>query len=739
MPPGDTPATKPARWRPFEEARTFVRALGLKTQKEYQEWSKSGNRPTDIPGSPAIIYKAQWEGWADFLGNGGVRPRRTLKAPRPFAVARAYVHTLGLKNQSEYYAWAKTEARPEDVPANARTTYKDEWQGWEDWLGTTPGPFRPFAEARDYARALGLRSHGQWDEHAESPDFPADIPVNPSYHYRNDGWLGWSDWLGHTNLWTRLSIPAFLNSMLPVVPLLQPAELYAILRRNGLLTDKRKKTNARVFEAIERLCTADDPAAAVDDLATLLGGETQAGAPAEEATDAEKMAEEHAEAAPADLQRPTPPPRLRSPAALKAADRIAEGRLIDDEEILEFLVNNRVAALWQEVLDDEAAFSPERVRAEEGGPYFQTIRGRFLEQYEGASNLPLPAGYAFQRNGQLTPPNLMQRLAAFRLLKEKRLGNWSGVGAGKTISAVLSSRVIGARLTVIVAANATLPAWARVIAGVFPDSAVFVRDRGEEVNESFPDTVTFIKDLGFFQPDAGRPSYFLANYESFQQTWAPDFVRDLVARHKIDFVVLDEIQSARLRKPVPEQQESARRRTLKQLLTGAANRNPDLRVLGMSATPVMSDLHEAKTLLELITGDDLSDLPTRPTVMNAIEVHQKLIRHGIRYRPRYAQTIETHYPVIDGQGFLDELRQVPPGNLAALDTRSCCGRSGRTWPPSCAPAPWSSRSSSPTWWGRWWRPWRRPGCGLVSSPGSGRTAWTTSSRARSTCWSAPRR
>lgn len=326
-----------------------------------------------------------------------------------------------------------------------------------------------------------------------------------------------------------------------------------------------------------------------------------------------------------------------------------------------------MAALWQEVLDDEAAFSPDQVRAEEGGPYFQTIRGRFLEQYDGASNLPLPAGYAFRCNGQLTPPNLMQRLAAFRLLKEKRLGNWSGVGAGKTISAVLSSRVIDARLTVIVAANATLAAWARVVASVFPDSAVFVRDRGDEVNEAFPDTVAFIKDVGFFQPDPARPSYFVANYESLQQKWAPDFVRDLVGRHKIDFIVLDEIQSARLRKPVPEQEESARRRSVKQLLAGAGAGNPELRVLGMSATPVMSDLHEAKTLLELITGEDLSELPTRPTVTNAIEVHQKLIRHGIRYRPRYAQTIETQYPAIDGQAFLDELRQVPPKNVAALD------------------------------------------------------------------------
>lgn len=280
---------KPPKWRPFEEAREVVRALGLAKQKDFQEWSKSGSRPADIPGSPAIAYKGQGQGWADFLGNGGVRPRRTLTEARPDAEARAHVRSLGLKNQDEYFAWSKTDARPEDIPANPRLTYKDEWQGWDDWLGKAHGPFRPFAEAREYARSLGLQSHRQWEEHAQAPGFPADLPANPSYHYRNDGWLGWSDWLGHTNVWNRLSILAFLDSLLPVVPLLQPAELFSILRRNGLLTDRRKKANAGVVETIERLCTTDDPDAAAKDLATLLGGDVPAEAPAaEEKTDEEK-------------------------------------------------------------------------------------------------------------------------------------------------------------------------------------------------------------------------------------------------------------------------------------------------------------------------------------------------------------------------------------------------------------------------------------------------------------------
>ena len=41
---------------PFEEARAFVHALKLGSQKEWQEYSKSGKRPPNIPSSPWKTY-----------------------------------------------------------------------------------------------------------------------------------------------------------------------------------------------------------------------------------------------------------------------------------------------------------------------------------------------------------------------------------------------------------------------------------------------------------------------------------------------------------------------------------------------------------------------------------------------------------------------------------------------------------------------------------------------------------
>ena len=60
-------------WKPFDEARGFARSLQLKNVKEWEEYSKFGKvgipKPDDIPSAPWKIYKNDWNGWIDWLGN----------------------------------------------------------------------------------------------------------------------------------------------------------------------------------------------------------------------------------------------------------------------------------------------------------------------------------------------------------------------------------------------------------------------------------------------------------------------------------------------------------------------------------------------------------------------------------------------------------------------------------------------------------------------------------------------
>ena len=47
------------KFRLFEEAREFVRSLGLKNKKEWKKYSSSGKRPDDIPTHPERVYSKE--------------------------------------------------------------------------------------------------------------------------------------------------------------------------------------------------------------------------------------------------------------------------------------------------------------------------------------------------------------------------------------------------------------------------------------------------------------------------------------------------------------------------------------------------------------------------------------------------------------------------------------------------------------------------------------------------------
>jgi len=115
-----------------------------------------------------------------------------------------------------------------------------------------------------------------------------------------------------------------------------------------------------------------------------------------------------------------------------------------------------------------------------------------------------------------------------------------------------------------------------------------------------------------------------------------------------------------------DERASKRRMALVGFIANATERNPDMRVLAMSATPVINNLLEAKKLLETTIGVEFKELDTQPTVNNALAVHRALMLHGFRYRPPYEQEIRTvELPVVRND-LLDDLRGAQ-GQVLALE------------------------------------------------------------------------
>jgi superfamily II DNA or RNA helicase len=330
-----------------------------------------------------------------------------------------------------------------------------------------------------------------------------------------------------------------------------------------------------------------------------------------------------------------------------------------DQEAVEFLLASKLAKLWKHAYADPGA-AVRQAEAFVAGEYASRVRDEFLDQYKSATSLEIPKGYAFTVDGRVTPPNLMQRHVAVQVRDQNRVGNWSGTGAGKTLSAILASRVIGAELTVICCPNSVVEGWQRAILDAFPGSQVATKTFGPNEADGSDDPV------GFAAIDrAAPPRYVVLNYEMFQQPDSATRVREFADRERVDLLVIDEIHHTKQRQV---EDMSRRRQLVAALASAAAERNPSLRVLGMSATPVINNLQEGKSLVELVTGVQHGDLSTTATVPNCMRLHQHLIRLGTRWMPEYSLAYEQIEVPVDCGLVLDEIRALgSKGHPLALE------------------------------------------------------------------------
>jgi superfamily II DNA or RNA helicase len=122
-------------FKPFFEAKKYVQSLKLKSSTEWYEYSKSSERPNDIPGNPGRVYKDKgWKGYGDWLGNGTIANQN--KAFLNFSDAKKYVHKLKLRTQKDWNNYCRENTRPSNIPRSPAGVYKNKgWISWQDFLG----------------------------------------------------------------------------------------------------------------------------------------------------------------------------------------------------------------------------------------------------------------------------------------------------------------------------------------------------------------------------------------------------------------------------------------------------------------------------------------------------------------------------------------------------------------------------------------------------------------------------
>jgi hypothetical protein len=187
------------KYRSFEDAKKFVRSLELKSRTEWKRYCNSDNKPDDIPKVPWSTYKNEWTSLGDWLGTGRVATQNIQY--RTFEDARNFVQSLGLKGRDDWEKYCVSDNKPDDIPRNANNTYKKEWKGMGNWLGTgrvssQNKEFCTFEESKQFVQTLGLKSQKEWSNFCMSGNKPENIPTHPHDIYKNKGWVSLGHFLG---------------------------------------------------------------------------------------------------------------------------------------------------------------------------------------------------------------------------------------------------------------------------------------------------------------------------------------------------------------------------------------------------------------------------------------------------------------------------------------------------------------------------------------------------------------
>ena len=629
----------------FEDAKKIVHTLKIKIQKEWNIYAKSGKKPKNIPYCPQKHYD-EWISWGDWLGN---------KIFLEFEDAKKIVHTLKIKTQKEYKKYISSKNKLNNIPSSPNSTYKNKgWISWGDWLGTNNIAsknkiYLDFNIAHNIIIKLKLKNHLDWVNYCKK-NKNINIPSNPNSTYKNKGWISWGDWLGTETISCGLiskqrkeELLKYLYSIKPLLLKLNQTELYTIIKQSGNL--ELLETNISLINIKNTQEFTKEREKVVNDEIKKLEDNLDIEEEISNIPSIENIEETEVEEILQEEEKISLTSTSQLIEQLKSFDdcNIIAGL---DKEAINFLKKRRINEYWNNLLNNN--FDLELFKNTKfDGHFFNIVKEEFLQEYNDTINIEIPKNYIFKdKSNKIIKPNLMQLLSTHRIIKDNVLGNWSGTGGGKTLAAILASKILNANIIAIIAPNSVLDNWKDKINSYFTKETNNIITKIHNPN--------FVKD---------KNNYWLLNYEWFQQPNSESQIYNVLKNNKIDFIVSDEIHLSKQR----NNNISKRRDNILKFITKARQDNTDIKIMGLSATPVINNLKEAKSLLEMMTGLEYSDLDTQPTLNNALNLHQQLVLHGLRYIPKYDINIKEEIIEINGNHLISELKELTKGDILGVE------------------------------------------------------------------------
>lgn len=657
----------------YEDAEKWAQSQNIKSANSWRILSKEKKIPFNVPANPHSTYKDKgWISWGKFLGTGKIADN--LKDYMSYDELEKLIQTKGFEKSEDYFMWWEKET-PNNIPKtpDASLTYKNEWVSWGKFLGTGLTNMEKsklwvsYVECKKYAEENEIKNQRDWFEHIEN-NRPQNIPSAPQNVYENNGWINWASFLGQIgdgkHQWKKKSLYIFISSLQTELSNLDSIELITIINSNNLA--HRLDRMGRLDNLLSTRSGSQERQDVVNEILNIVNSSDD-DTTIEETTETQittvqdVLTQEQIDTIITTQEQEEELPRVNLMEEMRAYDNNMLTASLDDENV-DFLLKNGLKKIWVEVLSNR--FDVEVYRTEEGGENFNIIKEWFFNEYDEAMNLPLPKDYHFKdSNGNLNDPNLMQRLISLRTIRDKSYGNWSDTGTGKTLAGLLTGRIYAANgtigdqktgsfTTLIVCNNATVTGWEKSINEYFSNNRIFNKATMGDIDVN----IVSQESLG----DKVGHNYIIVNYEKFQQKDGELFAYKLVHELNIGYVILDEVHNIKQREV---DNESIRRNNVVKLITALREKNPQLMLSAMSATPIINNFYEPKAIIELLTGEIHKEIETTENIQNGIELYKLLTRHGLRYKGIKFVKENTDIRRINGNHLLEDINGLTAGDL----------------------------------------------------------------------------
>ena len=481
---------------------------------------------------------------------------------------------------------------------------------------------------------MKLKNTTDWIKWSKTKERPLNIPSDPSKSYKNKGWKSWADFLGtigNGNIWTKPALSGFLEDFKDCLHTCTMAQLLTIIESCGL---NRYITTEMLYDLQETESNSPERIQLVSNIISeVVYGDfdESVNCLSEEASLVEaQLSEGVSIVSILDNIYDSQLSQLNQIKYLTSLENESLTAALDEEKI-QFLVTESINNLWYSVLNNQLDVEEIKSLPLKGKVPTRIVQ-TFYKEYKYVMNLKLPKGWTYPHK-----PLLMQKLITYRLSQRKRYGNWSSVGSGKTIGAILAGRYVGAKNTLVITFNSTI--------GTEDE-----RGWTKEIRDSFKDSTIYTKADKNIDLSNGGYNYLILNYETFQQPASADYVLDLLERNTFDYIVLDEVQSIKNRGG----SVSKRRDLIMGLIKKVKENNPDYYLLAMSATPVINSSNEAESLIQIIEMNEMEDIRTTENIGGWLQLYRKMTNYGIRYKNHNDNILkENKYTIIDVEA--DEL------------------------------------------------------------------------------------